>query len=391
MWKRLIRPLLFRLPAERAHYWSMGLFSTAIMLPGVASWLRRWRLDDARLETSLWGKRFRNPVGLAAGFDKDARWLAELALLGFGSIEVGSVTGQPQPGNPTPRLFRLPTDRAVINRMGFNNQGAVAMAQRLAPSSEVFREQCVLGINLGKSKVVPIEDAVQDYEFSFRTLFALADYFVVNVSSPNTPGLRTLQERQPLEALLHRLAEVNRELSSPYPPDAIHCDTDSVWTADRKPILLKIAPDLTREQLDEIAEIAQSPCVDGIIATNTTISRNGLQVSAAALDAIGSGGLSGRPLFETSCQVVARLYDRLQGAKPVIGVGGIFSGADAWQMMCSGAALVQVYTGLIYEGPMLVQRINRYLLEQLEQRGIASISQAVGRRDWIQQPGEPQR
>jgi dihydroorotate dehydrogenase len=266
-----------------------------------------------------------------------------------------------------PRLFRLPTDQALINRLGFNNDGAEKVRQRLATTPlDQFRTQHVLGINLGKTKVVPLEEAAGDYVASFRLLFPYADYFVVNVSSPNTPGLRTLQDRAPLTQILQTLIAANQELAN-------HSQSRT------RPILLKIAPDLTDSQLEEIVELTRELKLAGLIATNTTLSRSGLQTSADRIEQIGAGGLSGAPLRSRSLEVVRFLFERLRGQIPIVGVGGVFSGQDAWNMISAGAALVQTYTGFIYSGPTLARDINRHLLSQLDQFGMKNISQAVGR------------
>jgi dihydroorotate dehydrogenase len=368
LWKSLARPLLFRLPPESAHYFSMNLFALGLSLPG-----SRWLLEQLLLETSprlsqsLFGLNFANPIGLAAGFDKNGRWIRALGALGFGAIEIGSVTGQEQPGNPTPRLFRLPTDQALINRMGFNNDGAEKVRQRLARTPlHQFRAHHVVGINLGKTKVVPLEEAADDYLASFRLLFPYGDYFVVNVSSPNTPGLRTLQDRAPLMQILQTLIAANQELAA-----QSQCRP--------KPILLKIAPDLTDSQLEEIVDLTRELKLAGLIATNTTLSRSGLQTPASRIEQIGAGGLSGAPLRSRSLEVVRFLFERLRGQIPIVGVGGIFSGRDAWNMISAGAALVQTYTGFIYSGPTLARDINRHLLGQLDQFRMKNISEAIGR------------
>ncbi|MEM7454892.1 MAG: quinone-dependent dihydroorotate dehydrogenase [Planctomycetota bacterium] len=363
LWRNLIRPLAFCLPAERAHYMSMGLFSGLSTGPVASILRRRYQVEDRRLSTELFGLQFSNPVGLAAGFDKDARWPHKLELLGFSHVEIGTVTGKSQSGNPQPRLFRLKTDHALINRMGFNNSGADAAARRLSMTPALH--SAVLGVNIGKTKVVPVEEATSDYLFSFERLYAYADYFTVNVSSPNTPGLRSLQNREPLIELLSSLAQKNRELAADH-------------ESKPKPILLKIAPDVTEEQLDDIVQIAQEIPVSGIIATNTTISRDGLNTPAATVETIGAGGLSGSPLTKRSREVVARLYSSLGGTIPIVGVGGIMSGEHAWQMICSGASLIQVYTGFIYAGPGIVRDINRYLIRKLDESGMSSIAEAVG-------------
>jgi dihydroorotate dehydrogenase len=356
----------------------MGLFSCSAGLPLVRQCIEQFTVvRDERLVSQVCGLTFLNPVGLAAGFDKDARWFHRLDSLGFGAVEIGSITGQGQPGNPTPRLFRLPADQALINRMGFNNQGAnVAEANFRKVHDRRFRSRCVLGINLGKSKVVPLDQAAGDYGHSFRLLYPFADYFVINVSSPNTPGLRDLQDKGPLLELLQSISQWNSELGNGDAPGG----KEKLAAGRRRPVFLKIAPDLTDGQLDDIIEIVAQPLVDGVIATNTTISRVGLKTDPQKIESIGPGGLSGKPLLARSREVVGRLYQQIGATKPVIGVGGIFNGSDAWEMITSGASLVQLYTGFIYGGPSTVKRINLSLLEKLKETGLDHISQAVGLR-----------
>ncbi len=340
MYRLLFRPLLFRLKPETAHQLTVALLRLATALPGMATLLRRFYLvDDPRLERRLFGLRFANPVGLAAGFDKDARLVDGMAALGFGFVEIGTVTPLAQPGNPKPRMFRLPADRSLINRLGFNNDGVDRAAQNLTRR----RSTVIVGGNIGKNKVTPNEHAPYDYEACFRALYNQVDYFTVNVSSPNTPDLRELQEKEPLTELLRGLQELNRQ--QPYP----------------KPILLKIAPDLTVGQLDDIVDICQSLAIDGIIATNTTISRDGLTTEAPQLAATGAGGLSGQALRQRATEVIRYLHRRSDGQLPIIGVGGVASPEDAQEKLDAGASLVQIYTGLVYEGPALVKRINKAL------------------------------
>jgi dihydroorotate dehydrogenase len=368
LWKLTVRPLLFCLPPETAHYVSMGAFDVAMKM----SFLRKrfesnYHVADPLLATECFGLRFENPVGLAAGFDKDARWVSTLGALGFGSIEVGSVTGVGQPGNPHPRLFRLPADRALINRMGFNNQGSEVMQRRLSAADlSDFSAKHVLGINLGKTRIVPLEQAVDDYCLSFRRLFSHGDYFVINVSSPNTPGLRSLQDRGPLTTIVQQISQLNKQIA-----------VEKNGMA--RPILLKLSPDLSANQLAEIVELVLETGVAGVIATNTTTLRSGLMTPANRVKRYGDGGLSGAPLLDRSCQVVSTLFKRLQGRTPIIGVGGIFNGADAWQMIGAGASLIQLYTGFIYGGPGTARSINRYLIERIRQHELTSIAHAVGR------------
>ncbi len=361
IWRYLARPVLFSLPAEFVHHWSMSLFNATMFPPcsSLMGWLTR--VGDPRLRSQVFGVEFDNPVGLAAGFDKQATWFNALAHLGFSHIEVGTITGQPQDGNPRPRLFRLPGDRALINRMGFNNVGAEQAAAALSRTNI----RTVLGINIGKTKVVDVDRAVEDYVRSFRLLFPYARYFTVNVSSPNTPGLRTLQDREPLLELLGELMRQNAALAGEH-------------GVEPRPVLLKIAPDLNEEQIADIAAIAQETSIDGIIATNTTTSRDGLVTDAGQVTAIGAGGLSGAPLTQVSRNLVRRIYQLTGGSLPIIGVGGIITGEDAWQMIRNGASLVQVYTGFIYGGPMFVRQINRYLSQQLAAGSFDSIRDVVG-------------
>jgi dihydroorotate dehydrogenase len=303
---------------------------------------RSYQKKSASLHRKLWGIDFPNPVGLAAGFDKDAKHIDALACLGFGFIEIGTLTPKAQDGNPAPRLFRLPTDKALINRMGFNNGGVDAAVLRL----QQRKERIIIGGNIGKNKITPNEEAYKDYEYNVKALHAVVDYFVVNVSSPNTPGLRELQEKAPLMDLLHKVQAVNKALPNP------------------KPVLLKIAPDLTDTQLDDIVEIVAATQIDGIVATNTTIDRSQLQTPATEVEAIGAGGLSGKPVTARSTEVIRYIHQKTNGTIPMIAVGGIFTAADAIEKLNAGASLVQVYTGFIYEGPGMVKRICNGLLQQ---------------------------
>ena len=313
------------------------------MLP-LAMWLWRviFKVKKVGLEREVFGIKFDNPVGLAAGFDKDAKLFDELASFGFGFIEIGTVTPLPQDGNPKPRLFRLNDDSGLINRMGFNNQGIELVVARLRRK----KSDIIIGGNIGKNKHTLNEDAVNDYAICFEKLFSYVDYFAVNVSSPNTPGLRDLQEKKPLTALLNSLQDLNNKKEK------------------RKPILLKIAPDLTNEQLDDIIDIVADTKIDGVIATNTTIDRSGLKTAENSVQAMGNGGLSGKPIRLRSTQVIKYLADKSNKAFPIIGVGGIHSAEDALEKLDAGATLLQVYTGFIYEGPSIVKRINKAILEK---------------------------
>jgi len=354
-WYRIAGPALRCLPAETAHRCAIRALAWGC-LPGWAS-----GTDPASqepLRQRLWGLDFSNPVGLAAGFDKDAEVWPHILRLGFSFAEVGSVTPLPQSGNPRPRLFRLPAAQGVINRMGFNNAGTAAMARRLAGRSRApGGQQGILGINLGKNKQT--EDAAADYEIGIRQLAAAADYLVINVSSPNTPGLRALQGRAPLEQLIHRACAALLATVPVNPP----------------PLLLKIAPDLTPEDLADIAAVALAGGLDGLIVSNTTITR---PVGLDADLANEAGGLSGKPLFSLSTEILRRMYRLTEGKLPIIGVGGIASGADAYAKIRAGASLVQLYTALIYLGPGLIRQINRDLLRLLDADGFPNIAAAVG-------------
>jgi len=344
----VIRPFLWRLDPERAHHLALWALSRNLAAPAAA--------DDPRLAVQALGRRFPNPIGLAAGFDKDAKAWRQAARLGFGFVEVGSVTPRPQSGNPRPRLFRLERENAVINRMGFNNEGAEAMAGRVA-ATRPGAGGVILGINLGKNKET--EDAAADYELGARRLGPFADYMVINVSSPNTPGLRALQGKAPLQALIARTHRALVQSCKPNPP----------------PLLLKIAPDLTPQDLADIAEVALDGLLAGLIATNTTIARPpGLDPRYASQP----GGLSGRPLLEPSTGILRALYRLTGGKLPIIGVGGVSSGADAYAKIRAGATLVQLYSALVFEGPGLIQRMKRELLQCLERDGLGSIGEAVG-------------
>jgi dihydroorotate dehydrogenase len=366
---RFFRSLFFLLDAERAHYLAMGFLKRLCGIPVFQKGLKRL-FRPRTLPVTQFGLLFQNPIGLGAGFDKNAAYLRELETLGFGFVEIGTVTPKPQPGNDKPRLFRLPKDKALINRMGFNNDGVEVVAERLkqwrkpevgslykssdqqktitlktTPDSELITpdSQLLIGGNIGKNKTTPNEDAWKDYEICFTALHPYVDFFVVNVSSPNTPGLRELQEREALKKILTHLQTLNRQQHF------------------QKPILLKIAPDLTDTQLDDVIGLATEIKLDGLVATNTTISRDGLQYPVSKLQTVGAGGLSGKPLQRRSSEVVRYIAAKTGGAIPVIGSGGVFTAADALEKLQSGACLLEVWTGFIYEGPAIVKNICNHL------------------------------
>ena len=338
MYKQLIRPILFCFDPEKVHYFTFSLIRILSKIPGVSLIFKAiYEVNDPRLEREVFGLKFKNPVGLAAGFDKDAKLYKELSNFGFGFIEIGTVTPKAQEGNPKIRLFRLKEDAAIINRMGFNNGGVQEAVERLKSNTNVL-----IGGNIGKNKLTPNELATSDYEICFDALYDYVDYFVVNVSSPNTPNLRELQEKEPLTQLLNTLQ--NKNLSRP----------------KQKPILLKIAPDLTNEQLVDIIDIINTTKIAGVIATNTTISREGLQSE----NKVETGGLSGKPLTKRATEVIRFLAEKSNKSFPIIGVGGIHSPEDAIEKLEAGASLIQLYTGFIYEGPALIKKINKAILEK---------------------------
>lgn len=342
MYKSFLKPFLFSKDPETAHYYTVDIFRSLLKMPfGKSVFNAMYGYENAKLEREVFGLTFKNPVGLAAGFDKDGKFYREMAHVGFGFIEIGTVTPLPQAGNEKPRLFRLPQDEALINRMGFNNDGVDAMVERLKKAGKP--DGVILGGNIGKNKVTPNERAVDDYIICFEKLHDYVDYFVVNVSSPNTPGLRELQEKGPLLEILSALKLRNSA------------------KAIQRPILLKIAPDLTDSQLDDIVDIVEESGIDGVIATNTTIDRSGLETGKKEIEAIGNGGLSGAPVQSRSTEVIRYIYERSQGAFPIIGVGGINSVASAKEKLDAGAALIQVYSGMIYEGPELIRDIKKAL------------------------------
>lgn len=339
MYKQLIRPLFFCFDPEKIHHFTFSLVRITSKIPGFSAIYKSlYLVNDKRLETEVFGLKFKNPVGLAAGFDKDAKLYKELSNFGFGFIEIGTLTPKGQEGNPKKRLFRLKEDSAIINRMGFNNGGVLEAVERLKTNPGVL-----IGGNIGKNKVTPNEEATSDYEICFDALYDYVDYFVVNVSSPNTPNLRELQDKEPLTQLLQTLQ--NKNLAKP----------------KQKPILLKIAPDLTDEQLLDIIDIVKETKIAGVIATNTTIFREGLQSE----NKTEMGGLSGKPLTKRSTEVIRFLSQKSNKAFPIIGVGGIHTADDAIEKLEAGASLVQLYTGFIYEGPALVKAINQKILSRL--------------------------
>ena len=343
MYKLFLKPFFFLFNPETAHGMAMGLFKTVLKIPGFRSIFRGiYDIRHPVLKRNILGLEFKNPVGLAAGFDKNAEWVGELGTLGFGFVEIGTLTPRPQPGKPRPRLFRLVKDKALINRMGFNNDGVLKAADRL----RWRRKDVIVGGNIGKNLDTPIEDSVHDYEYCFEALYEYVDYFVVNVSSPNTPNLRELQEKEPLRKLLSRIQERNRQKKA------------------GRPILLKIAPDLSTGQLDDIIEIIAELGIDGIIATNTTISRDGLMTPEKTVEGIGDGGLSGSPLAERSTEVIRYIREKLGPDVAIIGVGGISGPDSAFEKIDAGADLIQLYTGFIFEGPGIAKKINKALIKR---------------------------
>ncbi|MCT7989657.1 quinone-dependent dihydroorotate dehydrogenase [Laspinema olomoucense] len=375
IYKSVLRPLIFSGVQPDPEWWHHQTMQ-------VMEWLNRNRdratistilsqlnrsstVVDTRLEQTLWNIKFPNPIGLAAGFDKNGTVGESWSNLGFGFAELGTVTFHAQPGNPRPRMFRLPEDLAAINRMGFNNNGAEALANRLTADKDkgqITSEKPIIGINLGKSKITPLEEAPGDYLGSFRLLKEFGDYFVVNVSSPNTPGLRSLQEGKQLAEILDALQQENQGV---------------------KPILVKIAPDLEWEAISEAITVAQTYQLAGMIATNTTIRRDGLKTQTIKLTGNPvteeAGGLSGAPLRGRSTEIIRYIHQQTQGQMPIIGTGGIFTAEDAWEKITAGACLLEIYTGLIYEGPWMVRRILAGLVQKLEENGLGNISEAVGR------------
>ncbi|HYK43853.1 MAG TPA: quinone-dependent dihydroorotate dehydrogenase [Parafilimonas sp.] len=344
----VLRSVLFALPPENVHHLSMNCLKLACSIqPSKRLIQKNFQYSADALTKEVFGLKFKNPVGLGAGFDKNAIYLKELEALGFGFVEIGTVTPIPQKGNEKPRLFRLPKDEALINRMGFNNDGVYEVRKRVEEwrTSNVKRQtDFIIGGNIGKNKITANEDAWKDYETCFRELFDSVDYFVVNVSSPNTPGLRELQEKKSLKKILSHLQTINHSNVNP------------------KPLLLKIAPDLNVAQLDDIIQLASEVQLDGIVATNTTVEREHLLTPKEMLDEIGAGGLSGKPLRKKSTEIVQYLSKSLDSKISIVASGGVFSGSDAKEKLDAGAALVQVWTGFIYEGPAIVKRINRFLV-----------------------------
>ena len=377
LYNSLIRNILFRLPSETAHEFGIETLKIGLGSKLAQNWAEKKFACNEFGELKRFGLTFKNPFGIAAGFDKNAVVANQLCALGFGFIEVGTVTFHPQKGNPKPRLFRLPQDSALINRAGFNNLGTTSAVERLKKS----RPNCVLGVNIGKNKDVPNDKAIENYLQSFDLAHEVADYIAVNVSSPNTPNLRELQKADALEELLKELQKRNKVLSPALrrlnlnnteetPPEG--------GTQNLKPVLVKIAPDLTEAEIESIVDICLRLKLDGIIATNTTISRNGLQTSANEIEKIGNGGLSGKPLRDQSNQVIKQIFQISKGKLPIIGVGGIFNSEDAFEKIAAGASLVQAYTGFIYQGFSFARDVNFGLAKILREKGFKNLDEAVG-------------
>ena len=364
IYRSFLRPILFRLPAETAHEFALRSLSLTLGNKSVRNLVAPKFQREPFGKLHRFGLEFRNPIGLAAGVDKNGTAAQALSALGFGFVEVGTVTSEPQPGNPRPRIFRLPGDRALINRLGFNNCGA----EKLAENIKRGRPGCVLGVNIGKSRRVAIEDAIPDYLTTFGAVYEVADYIAINISSPNTPNLRELQRADLLSELLTALQERNMVLAKGFSLSA------------PRPLLIKIAPDLKQAELESIIDVALNKGIVGIIATNTTISRDGLQTPPEKIDSCGEGGLSGAPLRDRSNEIIALIYRLTRGLLPIVGVGGVFTAEDAWEKIGAGASLIQLYTGFIYEGPSVARRINEGLAAILKRNDFSSLDEAIGCR-----------
>ncbi len=341
MYKKLARPLLFKFDPEKVHHFATGFLKFLFAVPGLGKAVTNYAtVKDKSLERELFGLKFKNPVGIAAGFDKNAAFYNELGNLGFSFVEIGTVTPKGQPGNPIPRLFRLPEDKALINRMGFNNHGLEAAVINLKKR----KTKVIIGGNLGKNTATPNSEAVEDYVTLFKGLFDYVDYFTVNVSCPNISDLHELQDQDALMEILNSLQKINQQKEKP------------------KPILLKVSPDLNNKQLDEVIDIIKQTGIDGVVAVNTTITREGLITDKEKVNSIGKGGLSGRPVKDRSTEIIRYLAEKSNKAFPIIGVGGIFTPEDALEKLEAGADLVQLFTGFIYEGPFIARKINKYLV-----------------------------
>jgi dihydroorotate dehydrogenase len=363
-YKKIVRPILFAQNAERVHDFTLNLLAHASRDEFICNAIGKF-FSAPELPVELFGLKFPNPVGLAAGVDKFGVAVPIWEKFGFGFCELGGVTWHPQPGNPQPRIFRAVADEAIVNRMGFNNDGAEALAQKLSDWKKSGRwPKHPVGINLGKSKITPLEKAAEDYANSFRVLRDLADFFVVNVSSPNTPGLRQLQDKSALDEILAAIQEIQSPKSK---------------VQSQKPILVKVAPDLSFEALDEILELAKARNISGIVATNTTISRPQTNDSLSQKIYSETGGLSGKPLRARSTEIIRHIYKQTCGQSPIIGVGGIFNADDAWEKLSAGASLIQIYTGMIYEGPDIAKQIVRGLICKMERDGVRDLKEIIGR------------
>ena len=373
-YKNILRPILFKFSTETAHDFGMNSLKIGLGSEFAQGFARKRFGSEGSQKIERFGLKFSNPIGMAAGFDKNGVLVNQLAALGFGFVEVGTVTYESQPGNEKPRIFRLPEDRALINRLGFNNQGTRTVVERL----KRIDPKCVLGVNIGRNKNVPNDEALENYLKSFDLAYEVADYIAVNVSSPNTPNLRELQKAESLEELLSALVKRNVELNAEEASAGRTLDSRRDASGTLKPLLVKIAPDLDEGEIAAIVDIAIRLKLSGIIATNTTIDRIGLKTNAAEVKQMGDGGLSGKPVADRSNEVIRKVYKHSGGKIPVIGVGGVFTAEDAFKKIAAGACLVQAYTGFVYEGLSFAKNINVGLNEMVKERGCKTIDELIG-------------